>query len=1188
MTLKSFVYGLHQQGQSNGAASLYAGAAWPSSSVTNGITPTPLGVSGMTRWSAPSSGGSVVYPTDPAASPLVVDGVGTQIEWGQTITPSACALWPTAAIGQAGLSASDPRWSYIDNTIAKLRKKYGRNVNVRLRVMWGPNTPHWMVNLCGTPWPTGFGMTPPAFGSYFSNPALVQTGQTNNAANGTPGSYSVPSGSWSGSSSAAGGGVAHYLGNYQDSAATGGTGGTSYAGTLTTVGVGVGTTSFTVNCSTVTPTVGMFIQAANLGFTAGGASVTGVTSLGSNNYTITVGGSAVLTSITSGTAIAFGTVQAGAGDWDKVNSVFNRPTTLVAWWDPAWWTVYIQLMKQVVARYDQSPTSMSDPRYAAWAAADAAFGNGDANPDYTRNIGEFQIGGLETQYAEPYTNGTGDNNAFKTANQSAYQAAGYLAIFKRYAWEQIISQLTNYSVQTRGNIWMSINWEDCSDTSLTTTTAIQALYGASATLPGQGAFGGAVGYTPVTSATSYGYHDYNYTSWVCSQTYRAYGLKVLYGGNNLGNTGNTDSGSTIKAGPSIFSNTASGYIVQAPSGATYFAMVAGGAALAYQTTGGSASNNGGSGVSNNINCMVNSLAWFASNCVPWLEYGLDGTAYPVNATSLEADPGLLVNPASVYAPNFNPLTQTGRYCRALASSPATLSAPGTIAATSFKLTGGTLASPLTVTVPAGTYSTMTAYSAAVNAQLLAAGVQTKTSDVPTSGIVFAADRTATGQWTFTFYASNTSAVSALTISTIGSALAAYLPTASAVSTIVPNGTEVPGTWAYLSRALNARCTQLAPVLTVQGETDVTNFQTVTPPAVGSRAAASWGDAVAADFTSLGLMALGFKNQIRNANCDIDQRNAAWSGTAITATASTITHLCDGWVLQTQMTTGSVTPNLDASTLTGPVPFLKRCVEVTTNTDTSGTATQASLRWQCENVQTLAGETVTFSFQAAASTGTPNVAIVCTQYFGSGGSTSVVTAAGVVALSSTLAQYSVTFTVPAIAAGQTYGPGDYLEIQMFLSAATGVANSQAIGIQNNSFWIAQPQLEAGNIASTFEYVAPGVERIRSQRYYYRITGATTNDRVAFGSIGSVTTAAQFLVNFPPMRVAPTFNGSGTWNVITSGGGGPSAVSAWNTPYTTLSTAYLAPTIPATGSAATPSFLVAGAAGSAYLEFSAELV
>jgi hypothetical protein len=193
-------------------------------------------------------------------------------------------------------------------------------------------------------------------------------------------------------------------------------------------------------------------------------------------------------------------------------------------------------------------------------------------------------------------------------------------------------------------------------------------------------------------------------------------------------------------------------------------------------------------------------------------------------------------------------------------------------------------------------------------------------------------------------------------------------------------------------------------------------------------------------------------------------------------------------------------------------------QVTTGAN-SGAGDYGIFEQRIENVATLAGQQITISFYAKATSGTPKVGIELAQYFGSGGSASVFTAVQAVTLSTTWTRYTVTTTVPSVS-GKTIGTGSYLGITNWVTAgSTYAARSSNIGNQNAVFWFVGYQVEAGSTATPFQ-TATGTkqgELAACQRYYYRISTDTNYNLFAAGNASSSTNAYIQLVHPVALRV-----------------------------------------------------------------------
>jgi hypothetical protein len=263
-----------------------------------------------------------------------------------------------------------------------------------------------------------------------------------------------------------------------------------------------------------------------------------------------------------------------------------------------------------------------------------------------------------------------------------------------------------------------------------------------------------------------------------------------------------------------------------------------------------------------------------------------------------------------------------------------------------------------------------------------------------------------------------------------------------------------------------------------------------------------------------------KNKIMNGDFRFNQRN-------FSSTTSTLTYGFDRWLYD--YSGGTVTYSAQTFTAgTAPVAGYEginfaRLVSASQ----SGNGDYAGLSQRIEDVRTFANQTITVSFWAKASTGTPQVGIDIAQVFGSGGSATVLSSAvttKISTISSSWVRYSLSFTIPSIS-GKTIGTSSYLQLFLWTSVGTTVSGSgyAAVGLQNATIDFWGVQMESGSTASAFQ-TATGTlqgELAACQRYYWRNTSG-----VAYGLLASAgaiysATAAQIGVQFPvPMRVAPT--------------------------------------------------------------------
>jgi hypothetical protein len=212
---------------------------------------------------------------------------------------------------------------------------------------------------------------------------------------------------------------------------------------------------------------------------------------------------------------------------------------------------------------------------------------------------------------------------------------------------------------------------------------------------------------------------------------------------------------------------------------------------------------------------------------------------------------------------------------------------------------------------------------------------------------------------------------------------------------------------------------------------------------------------------------------------------------------------------------------------------------------------AIIRHAIENVRTFANQTVTFSFWAKATSGTPKITVEIDQNFGSApGSLGVLTTFGTVTLSTSWARYTVTGTVPSIS-GKTIGAGSFLTLYFWVSAgSTYAARTNSMGVQNNTFDLWGFQLEAGSTATAFQTATGTIqgELAACQRYYYRTTGTGTDSRIATMGASATNSICDFNIAIPvTMRsTITTFDNAnlgayqnlnntnysgGTWTILT---------------------------------------------------------
>lgn len=243
-----------------------------------------------------------------------------------------------------------------------------------------------------------------------------------------------------------------------------------------------------------------------------------------------------------------------------------------------------------------------------------------------------------------------------------------------------------------------------------------------------------------------------------------------------------------------------------------------------------------------------------------------------------------------------------------------------------------------------------------------------------------------------------------------------------------------------------------------------------------------GETIVADSsTATGLRYQGNfaagKNKIINGDFGVWQR-----GTSFTLSSGPVNTYCaDRFVFEAYGSSTAATVTRQTFT-PGTAPVAGYEGQYFARLTNFATASAWQIRHRIENVQTFAGQTVTFSFWAKASTAVSGISYQTMQNFGSGGSGAVtVDIATGQSFTTSWARYSVTASIASIS-GKTIGTGSYLEFNFY--QGSGATNSSTIDTWG---W----QVEAGSTATAFQTATGTIQGETSacQRYYYRISGAT---------------------------------------------------------------------------------------------------
>lgn len=252
-----------------------------------------------------------------------------------------------------------------------------------------------------------------------------------------------------------------------------------------------------------------------------------------------------------------------------------------------------------------------------------------------------------------------------------------------------------------------------------------------------------------------------------------------------------------------------------------------------------------------------------------------------------------------------------------------------------------------------------------------------------------------------------------------------------------------------------------------------------------------------------------KNKIINGDFGVWQR-----GTSLSLTTNAGAYLPDRFLTNWA---GTFTGTISQQTFTaGTAPVSGYEGTYFCRVNRTGTTSVAPTFYQrIENVRTLAGQTVTFSFWAKADTNR-SVTLNYYQAFGSGGSGATTAGIGTAALTTSWQRFTFTFAMPSIA-GKTVGTDSWTTVYFDLPDSTAF-----------TFDIWGVQLEAGSVATPFQTATgnPASELAACQRYYWRwVAGSNQGNSqyarpvsTAHGQDGNTIT---FTMPFPVrMRQAPT--------------------------------------------------------------------
>jgi hypothetical protein len=263
-----------------------------------------------------------------------------------------------------------------------------------------------------------------------------------------------------------------------------------------------------------------------------------------------------------------------------------------------------------------------------------------------------------------------------------------------------------------------------------------------------------------------------------------------------------------------------------------------------------------------------------------------------------------------------------------------------------------------------------------------------------------------------------------------------------------------------------------------------------------------------------------KNKIINGDFGINQR-------AFTSVTTNGTYTFDRWALSVGSAGGTATFTPQTFTL-GAAPVAgyegKNFAQIVSASQ-SAAGDYAGTYQRIEGVRSFAGQTVTISFYAKASAGTPNINVTAEQFFGMGGSATVVTSSTVQTITTSWVRYSFNIAIPSIS-GKTIGTGnEYLGFYFFTSTGTtltALGYGTGVGLQNATFGFWGVQIEAASSASPFQTATGTVqgELAACQRYYFRYKADLSFRFLGTGQCFGTTTGATAFKYPVTMRTRPT--------------------------------------------------------------------
>jgi hypothetical protein len=261
-----------------------------------------------------------------------------------------------------------------------------------------------------------------------------------------------------------------------------------------------------------------------------------------------------------------------------------------------------------------------------------------------------------------------------------------------------------------------------------------------------------------------------------------------------------------------------------------------------------------------------------------------------------------------------------------------------------------------------------------------------------------------------------------------------------------------------------------------------------------------GDAIDTSVWNVGYGQAG-KNKIINGDMGIWQRGTSFASIFAAYTADRF--------LSGYGTGGTQSiARQEVTGATGLPDYIRYAMRYST---TVAATTRYAVTQRVEDVQTLAGQTVTVSFYAKKISGTPStLTLNVFQIFGSGGSTFTQPVLDTdFTITTDFQRFTHTFSMPSMA-GKTIGTSSYLDFRIKYPVEVSV------------FDVTGWQVESGGKATPFQTATGTIQGELSacQRYYYRISFAGAASHLGVGHSDTTTSAALKIFFKTTMRIQPT--------------------------------------------------------------------